>query len=371
MKYGLLVCSPSASYKNIGDYIQSVAQEQFLPRIDCVVERESLNSFSSGCDEKTKLIMNGWFMLHPESFPPSDEISPLFTSFHVAPKIEASFFTGKTVEYLKRFQPIGARDTNTMELFRKYGIESYFSGCLTLTLGNTYSKKDSNPSKVVFVDQAYQVAGTKLTLYNLMDYLRCSWYLLKNFRKALKFYKKFTVEATTLFRRISPSFEKLWCAATFYEYYSALFSDDLLINAEYISHKVPSSRYKNNEEWMTAAKELIQKYADSKLVVTSRIHCGLPCLAVETPCLFVNSESLSSGSFRSNGRFGGLLELFNVAMWTKKGIVGVSENVSRIIRSKKRIGVDDIGQLGARHEYRKIRDELNQSVAAFLETIVD
>ena len=44
-KNGVLVCAPSSLYKNIGDYVQSVAQEQFLPKTDCYVEREALNSF--------------------------------------------------------------------------------------------------------------------------------------------------------------------------------------------------------------------------------------------------------------------------------------------------------------------------------------
>ena len=36
---GLLVCAGSGDVKNIGDYIQSVAQEQFYDRIDTYVER--------------------------------------------------------------------------------------------------------------------------------------------------------------------------------------------------------------------------------------------------------------------------------------------------------------------------------------------
>lgn len=63
---GLLVCAGSGDVKNIGDYIQSVAQEQFYDRIDTYVEREDLDVFSS--DEKTNVIMNAWFMWNPEHF---------------------------------------------------------------------------------------------------------------------------------------------------------------------------------------------------------------------------------------------------------------------------------------------------------------
>ena len=42
---GLLVCAGSGDVKNIGDYIQSVAQEQFYDRIDTYVEERILMSF--------------------------------------------------------------------------------------------------------------------------------------------------------------------------------------------------------------------------------------------------------------------------------------------------------------------------------------
>ena len=45
---GLLVVPPiCGNKKNIGDYIQSVAQEQYWNYIDCYVEREKFASFYS------------------------------------------------------------------------------------------------------------------------------------------------------------------------------------------------------------------------------------------------------------------------------------------------------------------------------------
>lgn len=78
--YGLL------SYKtgNIGDEIQSLAARRFLPRIDKLLERDSLNKIKT--KEKIKLIMNGWFTHKPENWPPSPPINPLFVSFHVTEK---------------------------------------------------------------------------------------------------------------------------------------------------------------------------------------------------------------------------------------------------------------------------------------------
>ena len=55
------------------------------------------------------------------------------------------------------------------------------------------------------------------------------------------------------------------------------------------------------------AENLLNKYARAKLVITSRIHCALPCLALGTPVIFINGFD----SFVDSCRFDGILELFN------------------------------------------------------------
>lgn len=355
MNNGVLVCYPQSLYKNIGDYIQSVAQEQFLEKIDCYVERENLNEFHSG--EKTNVIMNGWFTRNPKTFPSSDDINPLFVSFHLVPNVAEQVLRDDAIPYFKQYQPIGARDLNTMEILKSHGIESYFSGCLTLTLSNTFKKKSRGG--VVFVDPYYPIAGMKLSLYNPIGYVRSLWYVIKNFRKSLKLSKRFAVESRTIFRSVSPAFERIYSAANFYEYYKKSFTDELLLNAEYITHNINSSLYKNNDEWMEVARKLVQKYANASLVVTSRIHCGLPCLGVETPCIFVLSKALTSGSLRSGGRFGGLQELFHVVKWTKDGIKGVTEDMKVLFANGK---LNNPSVVTVKTEYRSLRDKLNETV---------
>ena len=84
---GLLKRSGTQSKtKNIGDYIQTVAQEQFWDKVDRYVEIEELDSVDS--DEKINVIMNGWYMWKPQNFPPADCINPLFVSIHINAKIE-------------------------------------------------------------------------------------------------------------------------------------------------------------------------------------------------------------------------------------------------------------------------------------------
>ncbi|HED12557.1 MAG TPA: hypothetical protein ENI62_02710 [Gammaproteobacteria bacterium] len=57
------------------------------------------------------------------------------------------------------------------------------------------------------------------------------------------------------------------------------------------------------------ARQLIDLYSQAKLVLTSRIHCALPCLALGTPVIFLHSDLDRS---TDSARLGGLLELMRV-----------------------------------------------------------
>lgn len=71
------------STANIGDEIQSIAARRFLPRIDYYFDRDNIDATDTHGD-KVKLIMNGWYTERPESFPPkSKNIEPLLVSMHV------------------------------------------------------------------------------------------------------------------------------------------------------------------------------------------------------------------------------------------------------------------------------------------------
>jgi len=82
MKYGLLSYEFKRHF-NVGDYVQSIAARQFLPQVDRFLNREKLHGYRG---EKIRLIMNGWFMFHPENWPPSPDIEPLFVAFHIQPE---------------------------------------------------------------------------------------------------------------------------------------------------------------------------------------------------------------------------------------------------------------------------------------------
>ena len=137
MKNGLMVVSPNEAGKmNIGDFIQALAAKQYFDKIDVLIDRDFGLAKYDG--EEVKMIMNGWYMDHPENFPPSDKIIPLFVSMHINRYGLPGLLRDECVEYFKRHQPIGCRDFHTVELLKSKGVDAYFTGCLTLTLGRKY-----------------------------------------------------------------------------------------------------------------------------------------------------------------------------------------------------------------------------------------
>jgi hypothetical protein len=318
MKNGLLVCSGTGEYKNIGDYMQSLASAIFFDKFDVFVEREALNVYKS--DEKTRVIMNAWYMHKPENFPPSDDIVPLPISMHIKPNIAEKMLSPKSVEWFKKYAPIGVRDTGTKEILEKYGIPCYFSGCLTLALGERYLSKEKS-GEIIFVDPYYEwhrQYSTGRRQSNLL--IKSLITIFKHPATIIKLYRKIQYESdflyATKFRTIRSLFEKIFRTAAFYRTYSTMFSDDFLTDAVFIIHNVTQQKFKGDREKLDYAEELLKRYARAKLVVTSRIHCALPCLGVETPVIFVTSDNLeSTSSIRSAGRFGGLIELFRVARY--------------------------------------------------------
>jgi hypothetical protein len=239
MRYGLLAYAT----RNIGDDIQSVAARRFLPRVDLRVDREHLDRVEG--DEPVKLILNGWFAHRPEHWPPAPQIEPLFISFHITRSIlplnegglRASdvLVRGASLEYLRRYQPIGCRDLSTVELLEAHGVDSYFSACLTLTLEN---RRHEREDVTYFVDVPDDVV------------------------------RFVSARRGGVMRVIS---------------HEAAITDSI-------------------ESRDARAETLLDRYAGAALVVTSKLHCALPCVALGTPVVFLVEDA-------SEDRLRGLCEL--------------------------------------------------------------
>lgn len=327
MKKYLLISMPVGKTKNIGDYIQILAARQFYDKVDGYIEKEELSNFKSDDGNKVKIIMNGWFLWKTENWPPSNDIEPLIISIHFSPLVIKDILSKKY--YLENHTPIGCRDLGTLESLRKEGIDSYFSSCLTLTLGKTYSY-NGHREGIYFVDPFFYIPSkTDLSIKKIGNLLFCFLMKLSLIislarREFFKHYgSSWGYESYN--SSVKGFIKSLFKATCFYMVYRTKFADEVIKSANYVLHIVPVDPEKpyTHEDWLNMADAYLKKYMKAEFVVTSRIHAALPCLAIETPVVFMNSESLNSKnvSFNTPGRFDGLLDLFRTMMVKESEII--------------------------------------------------
>lgn len=376
-KKGLMTQYPCARgrafvCKNIGDYVQSVASRQYIDHVDEYVEQEEADKYFPTDKKPIRLIMNGWFQWRAENWPPSEYIKPLLISMHISPLKAEQLLSPAGIEFLKQNSPVGCRDLYTKDLLEKNGIPAYFSACVTLTLGKKYRFDDSNRKGICFVDPYFEIPALYEDI-NGQNVLNESL-----FNEFIKFYAKNTDVINSLaerpfFKQYSPkgfldrdenAYRPYYKAFCFYKAYSKKFSKELLLNAEYITHWLDVDMAKDtNDDLLNYAESLVKKYASSKLVVTSRIHAGLPCLGVGTPVIFIADEEITSekGSFNVPGRLGGLLDFFRIMNYDKEKFTSDDEvlNNYEIIDSNTKFENKKNWKPFAKELERKCEDFMN------------
>lgn len=282
-KFGILVYDDYRDFYNVGDYVQSLAAQSFFGKPDVYINRERSSEYNG---EPIKMIANGWYThTKTDGWIASEKIKPLFVSFHLNSAAKNSMLNEKGIAFLKKNEPIGCRDQNTVKELKAVGINAYFTGCLTLTL-DRYKKQNIEREKIYIVDPLYN--------YPQQDYITSHY---KPLVKSILNGDIFNLNKTK-------------------NHLSKIFTKDLLENAEYIKQAM-SGKDVSYEQRFKLADELLEKYSTAKLVITSRIHCALPCLAMGTPVIYVNGFD----SFADTCRFEGILDLFNrVDVDSKTGV---------------------------------------------------
>lgn len=231
MKFGLLY---EYDTRNIGDDIQSYATRRFLPRVDYLVDRNHIDEFIPETDEKVATIMNGWFLQYTLNWPPSPYIKPLPISMHFTHKdwfwdtTDRDYhLQGYGLDYLKKIQPVGCRDSHTVKLLKGKGVKTEYTGCMTLTLQPFEGIQKQN--YICAVDVSEEVINK--------------------------------IKETT----------------------------DMEVKV--ITHIVPEDYYKLSwEERMENVEKLLKLYQGARAVISYRLHCSLPCLALGTPTILLNED---------------------------------------------------------------------------------
>lgn len=276
-------------YFNIGDYIQSLAAIRYLPRLDLTIDRDSIATFRSDNKDIVKLIGNSWYCLKEKSHMLHNNIDFLPVSVHVNNPSEN---IQKVLASWAKFGPIGCRDIQTKELINYLGYDAYFSSCLTTTLTREFvldnSSLKSERKGILLVDIDECLPRLKY------------WPLAKFFysRKQAHEYHRCLNELKLLLRKYDG--EKI----------------------ERLTHTFPKTL--SHAERFEIAKNLLRKYANASLVITSRIHCALPCLALGTPVVLMTKKF-------DELRYRGIYDFFNH--------IGLNENLEFSIDLNYRNGL--------------------------------
>lgn len=295
---------------NIGDYIQSLAARQFLDNTNIqYYHRDNLNHYSGNF---AKVIMNGWFTHQPLNWPPSSHISPLFVAFHLNSSAYKELLSDKSIEYFKKYEPIGCRDENTADALNKRGVDAYFSSCLTTTLGYKYASSKARKN-IYIVDPVHYVPEMN---FRFRKFLLLFEYIL-HFKGINRYIKKIKEQNVYDLSFKCENLNRYAAIIRSYNIIKKILSPKDLSNAIILTQYHYAHEYPTNELRFKRAEELIHLYSEAQLVITSRIHCALPCLGLSTPVIFLQNKD---DSIESTCRFKGLLELLNVIEFKKNKI---------------------------------------------------
>lgn len=289
MKYGLLYYKDT---DNIGDDIQTYAASQFLPRVDYLIDRERLEEFIPQKKEEIKVIMNAWYIHDKFNFDISPYITPLYISvflkrfpYESGITVGTDYINDNIKNSFLNYGPVGTRDLHTKEILQKLNIPSYFSGCMTLTI-----------NKLPNIKKKEYILVNGLT-DDEIEYIKN-----KTNREIVSFTQK--VEKGSL----------------------------------------------ANEDWKTRKQRVentLKLYQEAHMVITTKLHCCLPCLALETPVLLLFDKS-----FKENiDRIGTYLPYVNYI--NRNELLTTNLNLENPLKNPK--------------NYIKLKNELERKCRQFIE----
>ena len=260
---------------NLGDIIQGMSARTFLNENAICLDREKLDEFNG---EAGILIANGWFMHNYKAFPPSSKLTPFYISFHLA-SIKL-LLSKENRNHFKKFGPVGCRDRKTQLLFLLNGIPAYYSGCLTVTFNKqSQNYKFDSSDTMVMVDNVDHPFPEEIK-----DQIK------KITNKEIRFFNHDPIHT------------------------ESHFNDYLKINETYIN-------------------QLMEAYKGADLVVTNKLHCALPCLALGIKVIFIHPNP-KDGRLNILGKFIPIYPYSTVLSWDKIPDYKVNQRVLKNIQFK-------------------------------------
>lgn len=220
---------------NIGDDMQAMSMMLHLRSVRHFLDREQLGSYKG---KRLSIATTAAFPGLPGSVPSAD-LDPFFWGMCVG-----SNAFSRDPEWLamfKKHQPIGTRDTASVERLSKLGIDAYWSGCVTLHLGRRLKPVPLSERKgILFVD-------------------------------------------------VKPAEEEKFVP------------QHIRDQAVRISSFVSKSMRDNQLERFAWLARLVDRLRHARLVVTRRLHVALPCVGMGTPVIALPVPRISAPRYRFSG----------------------------------------------------------------------
>lgn len=278
--YGVVVYPTQR--QNLGDYTQAAAIIRITGRDEDAVylRRENLHEYRG---KELPLICNGWFS-HAPVKPPSPKLTPMYISLHISKRAQQWFADPLMLEHLRELAPIGCRDHATVDFLTAHGVDSYWSGCVTLALGQSLALDDwtepAGNAAVYLIDPPVNKPGGM-------------------FGKALCVLKgvlspRLVMQAWVLANPADGGLRKLYYMLLFSGKYRGLInslSDRSVVYRTQIV-KIGIGQSRCNDLFKQALDE-IRSYRNSPAVITSRIHVALPAAAAGANVVFLMPGNLS------------------------------------------------------------------------------
>ncbi|KAA3439596.1 polysaccharide pyruvyl transferase family protein [Rufibacter hautae] len=215
---------------NIGDVLQGMVAKNFLPTNALVVNREAMAEIDAA--EPGLLVANGWYMHSFDKFPPPENIQPVYVSVHIA---QSELLSNRKVrDHFKKHAPIGCRDAKTLKLFLGWGIPAYYSSCLTITTAKRAPINTTGKGEVLLVDNIDHPIPEKV---------------------------KQKLEGLLGTSMVRVSHDPPDVSGTIQEF------------------------MQKSEPHMNS---LLERYCRAALVVTTKIHCALPCLGMGANVMLIH-----------------------------------------------------------------------------------
>jgi hypothetical protein len=223
------------AFCNVGDTIQDLAMDYIFSQIS--IDEKDVRYLARDSDylrepQLGETMIPAYVHLFQNAearLPFPSEFSPVFVSLLLYQ--DGFDHHPELVEYIKQYEPVGCRDEQSKRILIEHGIDAYLMGCFTVCLP-TRKEKPKN-GKVFFVDTPPELD------------------------------------------RFVP--------------------DEIAKKATYISHVVPYAVYPVTVEEDIRQRNIAQGFLDryekeAGMVVTSRLHCAVPCMAMGIPVILVREN---------------------------------------------------------------------------------